>query len=485
MWYSSKINKSKFIIYTLALVIMNNFAKADFFENITDIIQENQARLSYGVAVSDITNDGNYEFIVTGFGTDNLALSYQNGVIKNIINNETFSDTDHRAIGVVTCDIDQDGYEEIYFLNTDSYSGNKLYSDRLLDFENNELKDLFLLDKNIKDLNYTAGRSVACVDRNGDGKYGIYVSNYGGPARFYELENDILVDQAPSLNLDRITGGRAVVVGNIISGKSDIFAANERGANFLYTNKNGSFNEVAKQFGIADELQNGRGTTLSDIFYDGKLDIIYGNWKGYHRAYIKKNNKFFDIANKDFRTPTKVRTVISADFDNDGYDEVFFNNIGEPNKLFRINDNGEFIELKLRDALEPYGLGTGAAVADIDNDGILELLITHGETAEQPLSMFKANVPMNHKWIRILPKNNFDAPSRGSTVTLYTDQRTHAKTIDAGSGYLCQMEPVAHYGIRSGENIEKIVVTWTDGTTKEIYNVKLNQMIEIKQDYAF
>ena len=124
-------------------------------------------------------------------------------------------------------------------------------------------------------------------------------------------------------------------------------------------------------------------------------------------------------------------------------------------------------------------------MADIDNDGILELLITHGETAEQPLSMFKANVPMNHKWIRILPKNNFDAPSRGSTVTLYTDQRTHAKTIDAGSGYLCQMEPVAHYGIRSGENIEKIVVTWTDGTTKEIYNVKLNQMIEIKQDYAF
>ena len=109
MWFSSKINKSKFIIYTLALVIMNNFAKADFFENITNIIQENQARLSYGVAVSDITNDGNYEFIVTGFGTDNLALSYQNGVIKNIINNETFSDTDHRAIGVVTCDIDQDG----------------------------------------------------------------------------------------------------------------------------------------------------------------------------------------------------------------------------------------------------------------------------------------------------------------------------------------------------------------------------------------
>ena len=76
--------------------------------------------------------------------------------------------------------------------------------------------------------------------------------------------------------------------------------------------------------------------------------------EGYHRAYVKNNDKFIDIANKDFRAPTKVRTVISADFDNDGY-------IGEPNKLFRINDEGEFLELQLNEALEPNGLGTGAA----------------------------------------------------------------------------------------------------------------------------
>ena len=90
-----------------------------------------------------------------------------------------------------------------------------MYSDRLLDFENSELKDLFSLEKNKKDLNYTAGRSVACVDRQGNGKYGIYVSNYGGPTRFYELENNTIVDQAPNLQINRVTGGRAVVVGNL------------------------------------------------------------------------------------------------------------------------------------------------------------------------------------------------------------------------------------------------------------------------------
>ena len=123
----------------------------------------------------------------------------------------------------------------------------------------------------------------------------------------------------------------------------------------------------------------------------------------------------------------------------------------------------------------------------VKNNFVLKEDLLHIKNGLIDESFIHENLIKEFQKIRelILPKNNFDAPSRGSTVTLYTNQRTHAKTIDAGSGYLCQMEPVAHYGIRSGENIEKIVVTWTDGTTKEIYNVKLNQMIEIKQDYAF
>ena len=91
-------------------------------------------------------------------------------------------------------------------------------------------------------------------------------------------------------------------------------------------------------------------------------------------------------------TPSKIRTVISADFDNDGFDEIFMNNIGEPNKLFKILDNGKVKEISIKTALEPNGLGTGAAVADIDNDGILELLISHGEVGLQKLTLYRANI---------------------------------------------------------------------------------------------
>ena len=460
-------------ILIFILILTSKTAMSDFFKNITNLIENNTDRLSYGVSVADINNDSKFEFIVAGFRYPNLALGFRDGVLKNLINDSIFSDEKRSTIGVASCDIDQDGIEETYFLNTDTYSGEKKYSDRLLNF-NKEITDLFELPKNQKNLNLTAGRSVVCVDRKGVGKYGLYVANYGGPTRFYELNNDLIRDIAPDLKIDKITGGRAVVAGHILGNKMDIFAANERGPNFLYFNDKDQFYNVSTEYNTDDVLQNGRGTTLSDFLYRGSLDIINGNWEGFHRIFVNNETTFNDMASKEFRIPSRIRTIISADFDNDGYDEIFMNNIGEPNKLFKILENGKISQIKISNALEKNGLGTGAAVADIDNDGILELLISHGESGPQPLSLFKSNIK-NKKFLRIAPKTTYGAPARGATVILVTNKRKHAKTIDAGSGYLCQMEPVAHYGFRKNEIIKNVIIKWTDGSINEYKVNDLNK----------
>ena len=462
------------IIFTLIFILMSNNSFAEFFQDISGSIKNNQKRLSYGVSVTDFNKDGKFEFIVTGFKFPNLILSHKNGYLENINTNDLFADQTKSTIGVAACDIDNDGFEELYFLNTDTYSGQKQFSDRLLD-NNKNIVDLFQLDKNLRSLNLTAGRSVVCVDRNGDGKYGIYVANYGGPTRFYELKKGSIVDQAPLLKINRITGGRAVVAGHILSNYMDIFAANERGPNFLYINENSTFKDLAESLGVEDTFENGRGTTLTDFLYRGKLDIVSGNWNGEHRIFLNNKNKFNDIANAEFKIPSRVRTIISADFDNDGFDEIFVNNIGEPNKLFKILSDGELKQIQLSNGLEPLGLGTGAAVADIDNDGILELLVSHGESGLQPLSLYKANIKKPFKFLRILPKTTFDAPARGATVILNTNIRNHAKTIDAGSGYLCQMEPVAHYGLRNGEKVNSVTIKWTDGSSDNFNIDELNK----------
>ena len=99
-------------------------------------------------------------------------------------------------------------------------------------------------------------------------------------------------------------------------------------------NSNGVFEDVAFDYRVDDVIQNGRGTALSDILYRGRLDIISGNWQGYHRAYVLKDNQFEDIGNIKFDKPSRIRTIISADFDND-YEQHL-------NKLFRIKENGIF-----------------------------------------------------------------------------------------------------------------------------------------------
>ena len=452
-----------------------------FFEDISYLYSKNEPRLGYGVAVTDINNDNNYEFIVAGYKYPNLILGFKNKKVINLNKNLLFADADRSTIGVVACDIDKDGEEEIYFLNTDTFSGKKKYGDRILKRKNDDYIDLFSLKKNLGAMNLTAGRSVACVDRKGNNDYNIYVSNYGGPARFYKVKNNAIIDEAKIYKLDKTTGGRAVVSGHILSNNMDIFAANERGANFLYQNENGLYNDVAQEYGVEDLYQNGRGTALIDFLYRGRLDIISANWQGYNRVFILRKFKFINLINPEFSEPSRVRTLIAADFDNDGYDEIFINNLGEPNKLFKLLDNGILTQIPLSIGARPYDFGTGAAVADFDNDGFLELLISNGESFAQPIKIIKAAARDNKSFIRIKPLNFYGAPARGATVTLITSNRKHSKTIDAGSGYLCQMEPIAHFGIRENEKIFKIIIKWTNGKENSYNVAHLNQTITVKQ----
>ena len=59
-------------------------ASASFFNDITDLIENNYESLRYGISVADVNDDGAYEFIVAGFGSENLALSYKNNRLVNI-----------------------------------------------------------------------------------------------------------------------------------------------------------------------------------------------------------------------------------------------------------------------------------------------------------------------------------------------------------------------------------------------------------------
>ena len=69
--------KSKTALVSILFIFISiKSASANFFKNITDLIDNNYESLRYGISVADVNNDGAYEFIVAGFGSENLALSY-------------------------------------------------------------------------------------------------------------------------------------------------------------------------------------------------------------------------------------------------------------------------------------------------------------------------------------------------------------------------------------------------------------------------
>ncbi|GAQ78408.1 hypothetical protein KFL_000120540 [Klebsormidium nitens] len=472
-----------------------------FFADVSNLIEENPSKLHYGVAAVNFDGDGQDELFVCGFGgAENQLLKWRDGKLVNVARGTPLADPERQAIGVAAGDFDGDGQEEVYVLNTDTFGGRKKLTDRLFSRDaSGEVTDLFSIPRNMDEANMVAGRSVAAVDRKGSGKYGFFVANYGGIMKLFEASADgFVVDQARAAGLQMYpTGGRALVSAPIVSHSAmDIFAGNEGGPNFLFVNHNGVYSEAAGAYGLMDTEENCRGVALLDVDGTGQLGIATGNWQGPHRLFSRDGGGpvggaaslgytdgeaggFKDRAPEAMARPSAIRTVIAADFDNDGYEELFFNNIGSANRLFRQDGPGNWVSVDLGDAEEPGGLGTGAAVADIDGDGRLELLVSHGELRPQPLSLFRS--PENdNAWLRVRPLTKQGAPARGATVTL-TDSngRVQVRAIDAGSGYLCQMEPVAHFGLGALKAAVDIQVRWPDGSTVQLDGVDPCQVIKV------
>ena len=247
--------------------------------------------------------------------------------------------------------------------------------------------------------------------------------------------------------------------------------------------------EISNILELEDKMEDGRGIALFDADNDGLIDILIGNWNGHHRLFVQKESitgeiKFADIfRNQHISEPLAVRTLLVADFDNDGFEEVFFNAMEAPNRMYSksIDDEGHIIWVprNLGPATEHDGFGTGAVVGDFDHDGILELMIIHGETRRQRLTYYKVgNAGQNY--LRVFPKTAAGAPARGSRVTLRSGGKTQMRIVDAGSGYLCMQEPVAHFGLGTVTTVDYVKVQFPNGQEKTIQNPSIKQVLEVK-----
>lgn len=130
---------------------------------------------------------------------------------------------------------------------------------------------------------------------------------------------------------------------------------------------------------------SGSGIAADDVDGDGLADILVVGGLG-NRLYLNDGEGgFVDVTERaglDFRgadgKPGEPRQPVIADFDNDGLQDILITYVNEDHRLYRSNGDGTFVDVSRRTGLGGKGLvGSAAAVLDFDRDGLLDIYITY------------------------------------------------------------------------------------------------------------
>jgi hypothetical protein len=276
----------------------------------------------------------------------------------------------------------------------------------------------------------TTGCGVAFYDYDNDGWLDIFLVNgttlEGFPAgkepisRLFKNNRDgTFIDVTAKAGVGRSGWGQGVCIGDYDNdGYEDLFVT-YFGKNVLYHNNgNGTFSDVSEKAGVAGKANRwGTGCAFVDYDRDGKLDLFVANYidmdlatapvpesgpclyKGvmvacgppglrggknilYHNNGDGTFSDVSDSAGILSANGTYGLGVLVADFDNDGWPDIYVANDSTASALYQNKKNGKFVDVALEAgcALSPDGkpqAGMGVSAADYDLDGNLDILKTN------------------------------------------------------------------------------------------------------------
>lgn len=496
-----------------------------------------------GVAVLDYDNDGCMDiFFTNGAAMPSLKKTgpeYSNRLFHNDCKGG-FTDVTEKAgvagegysNGVAVADYDNDGYPDIFVAGLNR---NILYHNRGDGtFEDvTEKAHLGGVDPHYGKLWSVA---AAWVDVDNDGWLDLVVSNYvqwdpklepacgtpGSPGychpnAYHDTPNQLFrnnhdgtfTDITESSGLGAQLGkGMGVAVADYDGdGLMDIFVANDSSPNFLFHNLgHGKFEEAGMMAGVALN-DDGRavasmGVDFRDLDDDGRPDLVFtaminDTFPVFHNTGAAP--AFEDItARSGLAVETRTMTgwgVGLYDFDNDGFKDLFTANahfpalerllataVELPNCVFRNGGNGHFTNVsKAAGAdFQVAGQYRGAAFADFDNDGRLDVVVSN---VNGPARLFRNVTPDAGHWLAFKLEgthSNRDGIGARIAVTLAGGRKlyNHATT---SVGYASSSEPLVRFGLGHEAIAPVVEIRWPSGKVQELRNVKANQVVKIRE----
>lgn len=419
-----------------------------------------------------------------GDGFDDLYISYSGGVTNRLFRNNgdlTFTDVTIEA-GVyaenngnsgVFGDYDNDGDEDLFVA---------LINEPNIFYRNNG-------DGTFTDITESLGvgddaftRCVLMFDADHDGWLDLYVHNVNAQNQFYRNDEGLgftnVVFEWGATDTGVAQGAIHYDYDN--DGDPDLYLVHDANQdNILYENDGaGHFVNVAEERAI-EWAAMGMGVDFGDINNDGFFDV--------HVTNLGPNSLFVynpETGKYDWETFSAGVEgngmswgTFFWDADNDGLEDLmvvndsFFSPL--PNFVFRNNGDQTFETILEGHPMAGYEASWGAATADLDHDGRLEVVIANANEIGNQL--FRNVTPDSGNWLAVkLEGVNCNRSAIGTRVTVYAGELMRMDEVAGGSSFASQHSKVLHFGLGEAAAVDSLEVDWPSGLSETYLDITIN-----------
>ncbi len=437
-------------------------------------------------AWGDYDNDGWLDLFVSCYGKNFLFRNKGDGTFDDVSRHAGINAFENYWAGVAWGDYNLDGYLDIYVCGYVDYQPSESHGVTL---QYNAQVPTAINPSSFKPIKNLLFRN------NGDGT-------------FTELADKVGVANETGRSL------AAAWTDFDDDGLPDLYVANDVSDNALFRNKgDGTFEDVSYISFVAD-YRGAMGIGTGDWDNDADMDMFITHWMAQENALY--SNLMSQLNTKDIAANNRIKFMDEADryglgqvaleyigfgtfffdYNNDAKLDIFMTN----GSTFQKRDNPKEL-IPMKDLLfwnydskkgfyevsrvsgdyfnEAY-VGRGAAYADYDNDGDLDICIVNNIG---PAKLLRNDGGNKQKWIEIkLKRNRLNKFGYGTKIRLVSGQTEQVRQVASQGSYFSQNSIVQHFGLGEQNVVDTLEITWPGGHRQYKYQLPSNQIITVTEE---